>query len=132
MKDNAPASRFDATGILHSGKADPQKGWTVLIVSSRTETLGALMHIFEGLPIDTSVAKTLQEARAVLSGSSIDVVFCDESLPDGSYRVLLEPLTSTEQRTTRFVVTLGTGEWHEYLEAMRLGATDVLRCLAVD
>ncbi len=128
MKDNAPASRLDATGILHSGKAEAQKGWTVLIVSSRAENRDALLHIFEGLPIDTSVARTLQEAGAVLSRSSIDVVFCDESLPDGSYRALLEALAATEQRSIRFVVTLGTGEWHEYLEAMRLGATDVLRC----
>jgi DNA-binding NtrC family response regulator len=128
MKDNAPASRLDATGILHSDKAEAQKGWTVLIVSSRTENRDVLLHIFEGLPIHTSVARTLQEARAVFSGSSIDVVFCDESLPDGSYRALLEALAETEQRSIRFVVTLVTGEWHEYLEAMRLGATDVLRC----
>jgi DNA-binding NtrC family response regulator len=70
----------------------------------------------------------LLEARAVLSESSVDVVFCDESLQDGSYRALLEALAEPEQRSIRFVVTLVTGEWLEYLEAMRLGATDVLRC----
>jgi DNA-binding NtrC family response regulator len=29
---------------------------------------------------------------------------------------------------TRFVVMLCTGEWEEYLEALRLGAEEVLRC----
>jgi DNA-binding NtrC family response regulator len=127
MKDNAPAPRLNATKISHSGKANAPKGWTVLIVSSRTENRDALLNIFEGLPIDTSFAKTLQEARLVLLRNSIDVVFSDESLPDSSYHELLAPLIA-EQRATRFVVTLGTGEWDEYLEAMRLGATDVLRC----
>ena len=28
----------------------------------------------------------------------------------------------------RFVVMLCTGEWEEYLEALRLGAEEVLRC----
>ena len=29
---------------------------------------------------------------------------------------------------SRFVIMLQTGEWNEYLEAMRLGAFEVIRC----
>jgi DNA-binding NtrC family response regulator len=126
MKDRMPALRH-SVAVSISGSAEPPKSWTVLIVSSKTENRDALLRIFEGLPIDVAIAKTLREARTILSENLIDVVFSDESLPDGSYRELLESI-SAERRATRFVVTLGTGEWEEYLEAMRLGATDVLRC----
>jgi CheY-like chemotaxis protein len=104
-----------------------QREWPLLIVSSQPENRKALLHILEGLPVNTFLAGTISQAREVLSGRSIEIVFCEETLPDGSYRQLLEPLIE-QHRMTRFVLTLCTGEWEQYLEAVRLGATDVLRC----
>ena len=54
------------------------------------------------------------------------VVFCDERLPDGSYRDLLASMPSSPQMN-RFIVVQCTGEWEEFLEALRLGAAEVLR-----
>jgi DNA-binding NtrC family response regulator len=101
--------------------------WDVLIVSARRENRKALLQIFEGLPLNIFTAATIEEAQEVLSSQLLEVIFCEEFLPDGSYRQLLEPLV-TKNSATRFVVTLCTGEWDEYLQAMNLGATEVLRC----
>jgi DNA-binding NtrC family response regulator len=57
----------------------------------------------------------------------MDLVFCDEYLPDGSYRDLLIS-GRFGKNAGSFVLLLRVGEWEEYLTAMRLGALDVLRC----
>jgi DNA-binding NtrC family response regulator len=108
------------------GRQREQRAWSLLIVSAQPENRKALLGILEGLPVARFVARTISEAREVLSGKSIEIVFCEETLPDGTYRQLLEPLVE-QHRSTRFVLTLSTGAWEQYLEALRLGATDVLR-----
>jgi DNA-binding NtrC family response regulator len=46
-------------------------------------------------------------------------------LPDGNYRDFLTVLRSVKNKT-RVVVTSRLADWDEYLEAMRLGAFDVI------
>ncbi len=112
----------------------------ILVVSCRPENRRMLMRVFEGLPIDSYSAPSIQQAREAMSHRSFSVVFCEERLPDGTYADLLayirlsirtapdsanSPAGLSED--TRFVVMLCTGEWEEYLEALRLGAEEVLR-----
>jgi DNA-binding NtrC family response regulator len=102
-------------------------GLPILIVSCRAENRKMLMRIFEGLPIDSYTAHTLEQAREALKSRPFSVVFCEERLSDGSYRDLLADLRAAADEI-RFVVMLCTGEWEEYLEAMHRGAEEVLRC----
>lgn len=102
-------------------------GLPILIVSCRPENRRMLMRVFEGLPIDSYAAPTLREAKEALETRSFSVIFCEERVSDGSYRELLDGVRAGSQ-ATRFVVMLCTGEWEEYLEALRLGAEEVLRC----
>jgi DNA-binding NtrC family response regulator len=128
MKDMAslPALTSRRTSAYLEAQKE-QREWSLLIVSSQPDNRKTLLRILEGLPVNPFIAGTISQAHEVLSGKSIEIVFCEETLPDGSYRELLEPLIA-QQHTARFVLTLCTGEWEQYLEAMRLGATDVLRC----
>ena len=103
------------------------KGFPVLIVSCRPENRKMLMRAFDGLPIDSYTAHTLEQAKEALRSHPFSVVFCEERLSDGFYRDLLMDVRSN-QRDIRFVVMLCTGEWEGYAEAMRLGAQEVLRC----
>jgi DNA-binding NtrC family response regulator len=98
----------------------------ILIVSCRPENRKTLLRVFEGLPIASYCAPSIGDAQAALKSRSFSVVFCEERLFDGSYRDLLRDMCSIE--TTLFVVMLCTGEWEECLEALRLGAEEVLRC----
>src|SRR6266481_3442730 len=98
----------------------------VLIVSSRFENKRTLLRTLEGLPVNTFSASTIFQALEYLSTHPLSIVFCEERLPDGSYRELLTSLSSSPQMN-RFIVVQCTGEWEEYLEALRLGAVEVLR-----
>src|SRR5215469_10169684 len=99
----------------------------ILIVSCRSENRKSLTKVFSTLPIDSYTVSTLREARETLDKKSFGVVFCEERLSDGRY---CELLTEVQARNgdTRFVVMLCVGEWEEYLNAVRLGASEVLRC----
>jgi len=100
-----------------------------LIVSDLTQHVKTLERILDRLPIKTYAACNLKQAEMVLSRQPISVIFCDERLPGGSYRKLLHAnMANRGRRDSCFVVTLQTGEWEEYLEALHLGAFDAIRC----
>ena len=99
----------------------------ILIVSCRPENRKTLVRALDELSINCYVAPTIRDAREVLALRSLSLVFCEERLSDGSYCDLLRDVRATWPET-RFVVMLCTGEWKEYLEAMRLGAQEILRC----
>jgi len=101
----------------------------LLIVSSRIETKRALLRIVEGLPINAFTSSTIERAWEVLMSKPIDVIFCDDRLPDGHYPDFLSAVRS-EFRTARFVLMLNSQDWEEWqecLQPMRRGAIDVLR-----
>jgi len=103
-----------------------EKELDVLIVSSRLENRKALLRILEELPVETFSVSTIGQALEVLSSHSFAVIFCEEDVPDGSYRKLLAEVLTT-RHVNRLIVMLCTGEWEEYLEALKLGAADVIR-----
>jgi DNA-binding NtrC family response regulator len=98
----------------------------ILVTSSRVEDRRALMRILDGLPINVFSSSSVKQAEEVMSQKKLALVFCDEHLPDGSYRELLSR-SRIAQKHPRLVVTTHTGEWNEYLEATRRGAFDVIR-----
>lgn len=102
-------------------------GLPVLIVSCRPENRRILMRVFEDLPVDAYSAPSIEQAKEALKLRPFSVVFCEERLSDGHYSDLLGELRSAAE-DIRLVVLLCTGEWEEYLEALRLGAEEVLRC----
>jgi DNA-binding NtrC family response regulator len=101
------------------------KQFKVLIVTSTVEDRKTLLHVLECLSTNVISCSTLAQADEVLSQQTIDLVFCEERLPDGTYRDLLT-LGQTRQRSVCFVVTTRVGAWEEYLEATQLGAFDVV------
>jgi DNA-binding NtrC family response regulator len=98
-----------------------------LVVSERMEHVKSLVRILDRLTINVYVACTLKQAQELLGRQALGLVFCDERISGGSYRELL-PFGDARRKASRFVIMLQTGEWNEYLEAMRLGAFEVIRC----
>jgi DNA-binding NtrC family response regulator len=103
----------------------------VLVVCGASETRRSLIRMLESLMDGTSAdvisCSTLHQAREVLRSREVALIFCHETLPDGSYRDLLG-LGSKWRKVPQIVVMLAIGEWPEYLEALRLGAFEALRC----
>jgi DNA-binding NtrC family response regulator len=104
-----------------------QRHLDVLVASPRMENQRALIQILNGLPINVVSSSTLKQTEQLLSQQPIALVFCDENLPDGSYRDLLSARPA-EQKTPPVVITTRVGDWEDYLEATRLGAYDMIRC----
>jgi DNA-binding NtrC family response regulator len=98
-----------------------------LLIVSGLENRGILSQILAGLPVNVFTATSIAQAQELLFSQPIQVVFCEERLPDGSFRDLLRR-QFVKAQATRWVVLLTTGEWAEYLEALKLGATDAVRC----
>ena len=99
-----------------------------LVLSSCLEYRRLLLRILEDLRVDTLASATLAEAEEVLSQQRVALVFCDDRLTDGSYRDLLQTLRTWKQERY-VVVTTRIGEWKEYLEALDLGAFDMIQYL---
>jgi len=98
----------------------------VLIVSPNMEVRRSLLRTLEALSTDVVVCVTRAQAEEVLSTQTVEIVFCDEHLPDGSYCDLIRP-SHCGHRTPHVVVTTRTGEWELYFQAMTKGAFDVIR-----
>jgi len=99
----------------------------VLIVSERPDHLRPLIRTLGASSARISACFTIRQAREIFSRQPVDLVFADEYLADGSYRELLH-FNRFGQQAASLVLLLRTGEWEEYLDAMRLGALEVLRC----
>src|SRR5215471_18349686 len=101
--------------------------WDLLIVSPRLETKRQLLGILKGLPVSTFTASTVAQAREALASHYFQLIFSEENFADGSYRDLLN-LIHVSNLKTSLVLMLCTGEWEEYLEGLRSGADEVIRC----
>jgi len=82
------------------------------------------MRTLEGLSSDVIVCSTETQAEEVLSRQTVEVVFCDEHLPDGSYDELIHA-NHWDHRIPKVVGTTRTGDL--CIEAVTKGAFDVIR-----
>ena len=116
---SAPASRISRKGAEMNERAE------VLVTSSVAENRQALCRILEGLGVEVSSCSNVSECIEALRQRPIGLVFCDDRLPNGSYRDLLNVIHALEIKP-RIIVTSRTGEWQEFMEAIRLGAFDMI------
>ena len=99
--------------------------WEVMVISSDLEHRQELVHILQQQEVDPISASSLAESISLLKNNLIGLVFCESHLSDGSYRDFLSSIRSLKTRC-RVVVTSRQADWDEFLEAMRLGAFDII------
>jgi len=114
------------TKTVHGSPAVKQEQARVLVLSPHFEVRQRLHRTLEALPADVIACSTLAQAVEVLSRQSVDLVFCDEHLTEGSYGDLIDSNYSG-RKFPRVVVVTGTGEWELYFDAVGDGAFDVVR-----
>ena len=107
--------------------------WKVLIASSDLENRRAIAAILSAQGLDPVCAGTVAECHEVLENEDVVLVFCDRKLTGGGPRELLRFVRSSKTRAL-VVITSRQSDWDEYLEAMRLGAFDVVAspCVPTD
>jgi DNA-binding NtrC family response regulator len=99
--------------------------WQILVASSDLERRRNLMQTLTRQGLDPIGVANLAECKKVLEEERVGLVFCDHELVDGTYRDVLAASRSTTEKL-RLVVTSRHPDWDEYLEAMRVGAFDVI------
>jgi two-component system, NtrC family, response regulator PilR len=107
--------------------------WDILVASSDLEGRRALSNILGNLGVDPLTSATVRECKELMASERVGLIFCDRLLADGNCYDLLN--ASRIGRTkARVVVMSSTADWDEFLEAMRLGAFDVIAspCRATD
>jgi DNA-binding NtrC family response regulator len=99
--------------------------WQILVASSDLESRRTLMQILSQQGLDPISAANLAECRETMQKERVGLIFADRHLADGNYRDVLD-LARSNRDKVRVVVTSKRPDWDEYLEAMRLGAFDVI------
>ncbi|HXW56182.1 MAG TPA: response regulator [Candidatus Cybelea sp.] len=99
--------------------------WQILVASSDLESRRTLIQILARQGLDPISAANLAECRETMRKERVGLIFADRHLADGNYRDVLDLARSNRQKV-RVVVTSSRPDWDEYLEAMRLGAFDVI------
>jgi DNA-binding NtrC family response regulator len=97
----------------------------VLVASSDAEKRNALVSILDQCGVRALTAKNVDEVQAALAGLSIDMVFCDETLPGGGFHYVLL-LTRTIAEGVPIVLSSLLGDVDRYLEAIELGVFDFI------
>jgi len=98
---------------------------SVLVACNDDESRSALARILSDLGLDPVFASSVSQVRTILLERPIRFVFCEDILPDGSFRDVLHTLKLAETRVPLVVCSL-LGEMEEYLEAMESGAFDFI------
>ena len=96
-----------------------------LVVSSDEEVRRKLGEILGQCGLAPVFAFTVAESGIAVAGHELFIVLCDDCLPDGKY-VDIVKLVSQSDTKVLVVVVSRTGEWPEYLTAIRAGAFDYL------
>jgi DNA-binding NtrC family response regulator len=99
--------------------------WQVVIASADVEERRAMCNILAKLGLDPITASTVGACKQILAQQSVGLIFCARSLADGDYRDLLSAARA-ERHRIRIVLATRLTDWEEYLEAVRLGAFDVI------
>jgi DNA-binding NtrC family response regulator len=96
-----------------------------LVVSSDEEVRRKLGEILRQCGLAPVFASTVTESGIALAGHQLFIVLCDDCLPDGKYVDVVKLVGQSDTKV--FVVVVSrTGEWPEYLTAIRAGAFDYL------
>jgi DNA-binding NtrC family response regulator len=97
--------------------------WKISVASSDSASRRALTTILNREGVELICTSTIRELRDIVAQENVSLVFCEGQLADGNYRDLLAACRSMKSKV-RVVVTYT--DWDEYLNAMRLGAFDVI------
>lgn len=96
-----------------------------LVVFPSTEHRSALLRTIAQAGMVPLLCGSPDEVREAMKRENIQVVVCEDLLPEKALRVILLRARNYA-KPIPVIVTSRTGEWEEFLKALRLGAFDYL------
>ena len=98
---------------------------SVLVVFPSAEHRISLLQAVVQAGMVPWLCESSEEAREAMNGENIQVVVCEDLLPQKAFGAILNQARS-QTRPIPVIVASRTGEWEEFLTALRLGAFDYL------
>lgn len=113
----------------HFAGVETVQPYPVLLVSPRIDDHKSLQRIFRTSRAKLLGACTASDALITIrrNGSEIPVVICEQSLPDGDWKLLLAELQRTAVQS-RLIVCARLADERLWVEVLDLGAYDLLLC----
>jgi DNA-binding NtrC family response regulator len=99
--------------------------WPIVVASADLESRRLVTSALHRDGLDSICTSTVRECRELIAKEKVALVFCEEHLADGDFRDVLSATRSLKS-AARVVVTSREFNWDRYLEAMRLGAFEVI------
>jgi DNA-binding NtrC family response regulator len=99
--------------------------WQIMTASGDVEERRAVRNILTKQGLEPIAAASVRECQEIMAQDDVGLIFCARWLADGDYRDLLVA-RQLGTRKTRIVIATRVTNWDDYLEAMRLGAFDVI------
>lgn len=96
-----------------------------LVISSSEENRAALSAALSSEGLVPILSSSMAEACALIENGDISIVFCDDCLSDGCLGNVVAEVGKL-QRPIPVIAVSRTGGWHEYFDALRMGAFDYL------
>jgi ActR/RegA family two-component response regulator len=96
-----------------------------LVASSDRRIRRELAQILQQCGLAPVVASTVAETGVAIVRHEVSIVLCNDCLGDGNYEDILRLLASSDTKAPLIVVSR-TGDWAEYLAAIREGVFDYL------
>ena len=97
----------------------------VLVVFPHNENLDGLLTAVAGIGKVPLICHSFEEAQEVMQYEHIQVIICEDHLPVGALQDILR-FAKHRKRPIPVIITSRTGEWEEFLRALRQGAFDYL------
>ncbi len=99
--------------------------WEVLIATADLEICRRLASILSQWGFEPVCAATVGKAKAILAQQCVLMIFCEDRLADGGFRDVLRAAKRLQSKV-RLVMTSRREDEKGYLEAIQLGAFDVI------
>lgn len=111
----------------NANQAEHRSGFSspVLVACSNREVGHTLTDLLARRGLGAVLTTSAGEACTRLGRESFSLVFCEDCLTDGSYRDVLRAVKFSGRRVP-VVVASRVGDWDDYLEAVGLGAFDMV------
>jgi DNA-binding NtrC family response regulator len=96
-----------------------------LVISASEETGAALSEALGAEGFVPALCSSVGEALEFMEADDTAIVFCDDCLHNGCLMSVVAEVAK-RHRPVPVIAVSRTGEWGEYLEALRIGAFDYL------
>lgn len=96
-----------------------------LVISASADNRAVLS---EALAVDgfvPALCSSMTEALKFIQSDDINIVFCDDCLSDGCLKNVVAEVAKL-QKPIPVIAVSRTGGWHEYFDALRIGAFEYL------